>query len=190
MIFLCLFFVTCLCSNLELANFVNNFFIDLSWLLCTLTKLSCLDGALTMQHMNDIRWMRSIWLDEWAPPWSHLFGVLSIDVTISAPHAWVSSATADNDWDICITSILQQQYHVIEMVWNHGKTPYYHGRTPYYHGRTPYYHGRSPYYHGRTPNYHAWEDTLLPLEDTLLPWEDTLLPLQLIAVCIPDAAYD
>ena len=35
-----------------------------------------------------------------------------------------------------------------------------------------------------------WEDTLLPWEDTLLPWEDTLLPLQLIAECIPDAAYD
>ena len=31
---------------------------------------------------------------------------------------------------------------------------------------------------------------LKPWEDTLLPWEDTLLPLQLIAVCIPDAAYN
>ena len=33
-----------------------------------LTKLSRLIGALTMQHMNDIRWMRSNWMIEFHAP--------------------------------------------------------------------------------------------------------------------------
>ena len=37
---------------------------------------------------------------------------------------------------------------------------------------------------------HMIEIGMKPWENTLLPREDTLLPLQLIAVCIPDAAYD
>ena len=36
--------------------------------------------------------------------------------------------------------------------------------------------------------YHMIEIGMKPWENTLLPWED--LPLQLIAVRIPDSAYD
>ena len=68
-----------------------------------------------------------------------------------------------------ITSTLQQHYHVIR---RNGLKPREDTLLPWEDTLLP------------------WEDTLLPWKDTLLPWEDTLLPLQLIAECIPDAAYD
>ena len=145
-----------------------------------LTKLSSLIGALTT-WMTSGGWEETGWLSS-----THLIYLFKTQYKIngcmlSLYNYWCesnisASSTCTSFFSNCmimaeilqlgITSTLQQHYiHMIEI-------------------------GLKP-----------WENTLLPWEDmhhitmhgmtcTMLPCENTLLPLQLIVVCIPDAAYD
>ena len=142
MTFVCLFFVTCLCSNLELANFFNNFLIDLSWPHMNIVhadKTEQPHGALTT-WMTSGGWEKTGWLSS-----SHLIyhfktQYKSNGCVLRLYNYWCESNISASSTcmsffsnhmimteilQLGITSTLQQHYHVLEMVWNHGKTPYW-----------------------------------------------------------------
>ena len=137
---MCLFFLTCLCSNLELANFVNNFLIDLSW-----PHYNTVHADKTelphwgTYHMNDIRWMRINWMIELHAPHTItqykingcactiiMYIHIVTDVTVSTCMSLILHQLHDHGWYVL-------QLGITELVWNHGRTPYYHGRTLRYH---------------------------------------------------------